>query len=161
MLTSEKKEFIWDKNCQKSFETLKMAITTTPALAMPTSEGPFQVEANGSGIELGLGAVLTQKQNDWWHLITFILQLLSDVKWNYHATGLEMATVIFALQEWWHYLLDATQSFEILIGLQNLTFFKKLQDLSRRQERWQQLLQEYHFIFVHWCGKTNPIDSLF
>ena len=43
---------------------------------------------------------------------------------------------------------------------QNLTYFKKSQDLSRRQARWQQLLQEYHFTFIHQPGKTNPTDPL-
>ena len=157
-LTSEKKEFVWDKNCQKAFEVLKMAITTAPVLAMPTPERPFQVETNGSGI--GLGAVLTQKQNDHWNPIAFISQSLSDVERNYHATDLKMAAVIFTLQEWHHYLLDAAHPFEILTDHQNLMYFKKPQDLSRRQARWQQLLQEYHFTFIHRPGKTNPADPL-
>ena len=71
-----------------------------------------------------------------------------------------MAAVIFALQEWRHYLLDAAHPFEILTNHQNLMYFKKLQDLSRRQARWQQLLQEYHFTFIHRPGKTNPADPL-
>ena len=76
--TSEKKEFVWDENCQKAFEALKTAITTAPALAMPTPDGPFRVETDGSGIRLG--AVLTQRQNDRWHPIAFISQSLSDVE---------------------------------------------------------------------------------
>ena len=131
---SEKKEFVWNENWQKAFEALKTAITTAPALAMPTHNGPFWVKTDGSGI--GLGAVLTQKQNDRWHPITFISQSLSDAEWNYHATDLEMAAVIFALQEWHHYLLDAAHPFEILTDHQNLTYFKKPQDLSRRQAWW-------------------------
>ena len=71
-----------------------------------------------------------------------------------------MAAVIFALQEWHHYLLDAAHLFEILTDHQNLTYFKKPQDLSRRQAGWQQLLQEYHFTFVHRPGKTNPAEPL-
>ena len=157
-LTSEKKEFVWDESCQKAFEALKMAITMAPALAMPTPDGPFRVETDGSGI--GLGAVLTQKQNDRWHPIAFISQSLSDAEQNYHAADLELAAVIFALQEWRHYLLDAAHPFEILTDHQNLTYFKKPQDLSRRQAQWQQLLQEYHFTFVHRPGKTNPADPL-
>jgi hypothetical protein len=135
-----------------------MAITTAPILAMPTTEDPFRVETDGSGI--GLGAVLIQKQNDRWHPIAFISQSLSEAERNYHAADLEMAAVIFALQEWCHYLLDASQPFEILTDHQNLMQFKKPQDLSRRQARWQQMLQEYHFTFVHRPRKTNPADPL-
>ena len=114
--TSEKKAFMWDDNCQRAFEALKMANTMAPAWAMPTPEGPFWVETDGSGIRLG--AVLIQKQNDWWHPIAFISQSLSDAEWNYHAADLEMAVVIFALQEWHHYLLDAAHPFEILTNHQ-------------------------------------------
>jgi hypothetical protein len=134
MLTLEKKEFIWDDQCQEAFEKLKMAITTAPTPAMPTPEDPFRVETDGSGI--GLGAVLTKKQNDWWHPIVFISQFLSDVECNYHITDPKMAAVIFALQEWCHYLLDVAQPFEILTNHQNLMYFKIPQDLFRQQARW-------------------------
>ena len=73
---------------------------------------------------------------------------------------LELAAVIFALQEWRHYLLDAKHPFEILTDHQNLIYFKRPQDLSRRQARWQLLLQEYHFKIIHRPGKTNPADPL-
>ena len=72
---------------------------------MPTPDDPFQVETNGSGI--GLGAVLTQKQNDQWHPIAFISKSLSEAECNYHAADLEVDAIIFALQEWCHYLLGA------------------------------------------------------
>ena len=45
---------------------------------MPTPDGPFRVETDGSGI--GLRVVLTQKQNDRWHPIAFISQSLSDAE---------------------------------------------------------------------------------
>ena len=125
---------------------------------MPTPDDPFHVETDGSGI--GLGAVLTQKQDDRWHPIAFILKSLSEAERNYHAADLEVNAIIFALQEWRHYLLGAKHSFEILTDHQNLLYFKRPQDLSRRQARWQQLLQEYHFTIIHRSGKTNPADPL-
>jgi len=155
-LTSDKNEFIWTDDCQTAFESLKTAITTAPALSMPTTDDPFHIETDGSGI--GIGAVLSQKQDNWWHPIAYISKSLSDAERNYHAANLEMAAVIFALTEWWHYLLGATHPFEVLTDHQNLTYFRKPQDLSHRQARWEQLLQEYHFTFTHRSGKTNPAD---
>ena len=109
---------------------------------------------------VGIGAVLSQKPDDWWHPIAYISKSLSDAERNYHAADLEMAAVIFALTEWRHYLLGATHPFEVLTDHQNLTYFRKSQDLSHRQARWEQLLQEYHFMFVHRSGKTNPTNPL-
>ena len=105
---------------------------------MPTPDNPFRVETDSSGI--GLGAVLTQKQNDRWHPIAFISKSLSKAECNYHAADLEVDAIIFALQEWRHYLLGAKHPFKILTDHQNLLYFKQPQDLSRRQARWQQLL---------------------
>ena len=155
---SEKIDFVWTDDCQQAFELLKEAITTTPALAMPMPDEPFRVETDGSGI--GLGAVLTQKQNDHWHPIAFISKSLSEAERNYHAVDLKVDAIIFALQEWHHYLLSAKHSFEILTDHQNRLYFKRPHDLSHRQARWQQLLQEYHFTIVHQLGKTNPADPL-
>ena len=140
---SEKIDFVWTNECQQAFESLKEAITTALALTMPTPDDPPRVETDGSGI--GLGAVLTQKQNDRWHPIAFILKSLSKAECNYHAADLEVDAIIFALQEWRHYLLGAKHPFEILTDHQNLLYFKRPQDPSRRQACWQQLLQEYHF----------------
>ena len=97
-LTSQNKDFQWTSECQTAFQTLKDILTSTPALAMPTETDLFRVETDGSG--MGLGTVLSQKQNDRWHPLSFILRSLGDAKQNYHVADLEMTAVIFTLKEW-------------------------------------------------------------
>ena len=128
-LTSEKIPFEWTPTCQKAFDTLKAKITQAPALRMPTNTDPFRIEMDGSRI--GIGAILTQKQDDRWHPIAYISRSLNDAKRNYHAADLEMLAIIFALKEWHQYLLDAHEPFTILTDHKNLEYFTKLQDLSR------------------------------
>ena len=130
-LTSIKKDFEWSSECQHTFDTLKHKITAAPTLRMPTNTDPFCIKTDGSGV--GLGAVLTQKQDDRWHPIAFISKSLSEAKHNYPVTDLKLATIIFALKEWCHYLLDAKHPFTILTDHKNLTYFTHPQDLSRRQ----------------------------
>ena len=77
-LTSEKKDFEWTSECQEAFQLLKNILMSTPALAMPTDTDPFRVETDGSG--QGLGAVLSQKQNDQWHPISCISRSLRDAE---------------------------------------------------------------------------------
>ena len=100
-----------------AFQILKDILTSAPALAMPTETDLFRVETDRSA--MGLGAVLSQKQNDLWHLISFISRSLGDAECNYHAADLEMTAVIFALKEWQHCLLDIHVPFEILIDHKN------------------------------------------
>jgi len=133
VLTFKKNKFKWTDKCQTAFESLETAITTTPALFMPTADDPFHIETDGSGI--GIGVVLSQKQDNCWHPIASISKFLSDAEWNYHAANLKMAAVIFALTEWQHYLLGAIHPFKILTDHQNLTYFHKPQDLSHWQGR--------------------------
>ena len=157
-LTSEKIPFEWTPTCQEAFNTLKAKITQAPALWMPTDTDPFRIETDGSGI--GIGAILTQKQDDRWHPIAYISRSLNGTERNYHVADLEMLAIIFALKEWRQYLLDAHEPFTILTDHKNLEYFTKPQDLSRRQARWNQIRQEYHYIIQHWPGKTNPVDPL-
>ena len=157
-LTSKKIPFEWMTEYQTAFEQLKEKITTAPALRMSNDEDPFQIETDGSGI--GIRAILSQQQGDCWHPIAFISCLLNAVERNDPATDLDMAAIIFTLKEWCQYLLDAKHPFMILIDHKNLEYFMKPQDLSHQQARWNQILQEYHYIIQHHPGKTNPADPL-
>ena len=132
-LTSKKIPFEWTPTCQEAFDTLKAKITQAPALRMPTNTDPFCIETDGSGI--GIGAILTQKQDNRWHPIAYISRSLNDAKRNYHVADLEMLAIVFALKEWHQYLLDAHEPFTILTDHKNLEYFTKPQDLSRRQAR--------------------------
>jgi hypothetical protein len=58
-LLAKKVEFKWTPTCQKSFETLKEKLTTTPMLILPNVHKPFSVYCDASYI--GLGCVLMQE----------------------------------------------------------------------------------------------------
>ena len=62
MKKSELTEFVWPKECQEGFDTLKHALTTAPVLAYPDYTQPFILETDAS--LKGLGAVLSQKGKD-------------------------------------------------------------------------------------------------
>ena len=53
-------QFWWTETCQRSFEKLKEALTTTLVLALPTGDRGFVVYTNASG--QSLGCVLMQNE---------------------------------------------------------------------------------------------------
>jgi hypothetical protein len=55
-LLAKKVEFKWTPACQKSFETLKEKLTTTPVLILPDVHKSFSVYCDAS--YTGLGCVL-------------------------------------------------------------------------------------------------------
>ena len=59
MKKSELTEFMWSRECQEGFNTLKHALTTAPVLAYPDYTQPFILETDAS--LKGLGAVLSSK----------------------------------------------------------------------------------------------------
>ncbi|MDE0547701.1 ribonuclease H family protein, partial [Microbacterium sp. C7(2022)] len=57
-LTQKKAKFVWTDECEKSFQTLKDKLMSTPILALPKGLEGFVVYCDASRI--GLGCVLMQ-----------------------------------------------------------------------------------------------------
>ena len=97
-------QFRWTETCQRSFEKLKEALTTTPVLALPTGEGGFVVYTDASG--QGLGCVLMQNGK----VIAYASRQLRTHEVNYPTHDLELAAIVHALKIWRHYLYGETFS---------------------------------------------------
>ena len=67
-----------------TFETLKKACLEAPVLAFADFDGPFLLETDAS--KLGLGAVLSQKQDDGqYHPVVYASWSLTTHEHNYHS----------------------------------------------------------------------------
>ena len=53
-------KFLWDEDCQRSFEELKAHLTTTPIVRAPNWQLPFEVMYDAS--DLAIGVVLGQRE---------------------------------------------------------------------------------------------------
>ncbi|GBL90666.1 hypothetical protein AVEN_219334-1 [Araneus ventricosus] len=52
-LTEAKSNFNWTEGCEKSFNCLKHAVTTSPVLTYPRTDKDFIVDINASNEEIG------------------------------------------------------------------------------------------------------------
>jgi hypothetical protein len=57
-LLEKEAKFNWSPQCEEAFLTLKKLLTTTPVLAQPDIDKPFDVYCDASG--MGIGGVLMQ-----------------------------------------------------------------------------------------------------
>ena len=57
-LTRKGQAFVWDTQCEHSFQTLKERLMTAPVLVLPNLREPFEVYCDAS--KMGLGGVLMQ-----------------------------------------------------------------------------------------------------
>ena len=81
-----------------TFQELKMKCLTVPVLAFTDFKKPFLLETDAS-IE-GLGAVLSQKQDDgWYHPIAYASQGLKGGESRYHSSKLEILALKWAVTD--------------------------------------------------------------
>jgi hypothetical protein len=92
-------KFVWSQKCEDAFHTLRQHLTTSPVLAQPDSNKPFDVYCDASST--GLGCVLMQDNR----VIAYASRALRPHEQNYPTHDLELAVVVHALKIWRHYLM--------------------------------------------------------
>jgi hypothetical protein len=120
--------FDWSSKCNEAFEQLNVLLTTTPVLAQPDIEKPFDVYCDASGS--GLGCVLMQEGR----VIAYASRQLRRHEEHYPTHDLELAAVVHALKIWRHYLLGNTC--HLYIDHKSLKYIFTQSELNMRQRRW-------------------------
>jgi hypothetical protein len=84
-------KFAWTEECETAFHTLRKLLTTTPILAQPDIDKPFDVVCDA--LKTGLGYVLMQEGR----VIAYASRQLRKHEVNYPTHDLELAAVVHAL----------------------------------------------------------------
>ncbi|GKV36711.1 hypothetical protein SLEP1_g44811 [Rubroshorea leprosula] len=146
-------KFEWTLECEESFLTLKEKLVTAPVLALPINGERFTIYSDAS--KKGLGCVLMQKDR----VIAYASRQLKPYEENYPTHDLELATVVFALKIWRHYLYG--ESCKIFIDDKSLKYIFTQKELNMRQRRWLELLKDYELTISYHSGKANKVaDAL-
>ena len=74
-------KFIWDEDCQKSFEELKAYWTTAPIVKAPNWKLPFEVMCDAS--DLAIGVVLGQRDEGKPYVVYYASKMLNKAQRNY------------------------------------------------------------------------------
>jgi hypothetical protein len=150
-LLAKKVEFKWTPACQKSFETLKDKLTTTPVLILPDVHKPFSVYYDAS--YTGLGCVLMQEGR----VVAYSSRQLKIHEKNYPTHDLELAVVVHALNTWRHYLYG--QKCDIYTDHKSLKYIFTQSELNMRQQRWLELIKDYELEIHYHLGKANVVTD--
>ncbi|XP_028550837.1 uncharacterized protein LOC110096704 [Dendrobium catenatum] len=143
----------WTIDQERSFKTLKTALTTAPVLAMPDFNKPFHVDTDASSI--GVGAVLAQDDKP----LEFFSEKLSPARQNWSAYEQEFYAVVRALKQWEHYLLH--QDFVLCSDNHALQFINSQKTMNKMHARWLTFLQRFSFVLKHKSGTQNRVaDAL-
>src|SRR5207302_9732052 len=113
----------------------------------------FEVTTDAS--DFAVGAVLSQEGKP----VAFESRQMSPAEKNYAVHEKELLAIVHALKVWRHYLEG--QEFNVITDHQSLQYLQTQDKLNRRQARWVELLQAYHFNILYKPGKTNVVaDAL-
>ncbi|XP_073317209.1 uncharacterized protein [Primulina huaijiensis] len=152
-LTQKNSKFNWSEECEKSFQTLKEKLASTPVLVLPTEDKSFTIYSDAS--KEGLGFVLMQEGR----VIAYASRQLKPYEKNYPTHDLDLAAVVFTLKIWRHYLYGA--KCEIFTDHQSLKYLFTQKALNMRQRRWIELLKDYDLTISYHPGKANKVvDAL-
>ena len=105
-------------------------MTSAPVLISPQDLKPFCIEADSS--DFATGVVLSQQSSndEKWHPVVFLSKSLSVVEWNYNVHDKEMLAIIYALEEWRHFLEGTMHPVEIWTDHRNLQYFMTVKKLN-------------------------------
>ena len=151
-LTQKGVKFEWDDLFEKAFQELKCRLTSAPILIVPEQGQRYMVYCDAS--RDGLGCVLMQSGR----VVAYGSKQLKNHEQNYPTHDLELATIVFALNVWHHYLYG--EQFEVFSDHNSLKYIFTQLDLNMRQRRWMEYMEDYDFTLYYHPGKANVVADV-
>jgi len=150
-LTRKDHPFAWTKQCERSFEELKIRLTNAHVLTIPDTNQSFEVFCDASYQGLGCVLMLNKK------VVAYASRQLKVHERNYPTHDLELAAVVFALKIWRHCLYGV--SFNVFSDHKSLKYLFDQKELNMRQRRWIEFLKDYDFQVIYHLGKANVVAN--
>ena len=154
-LTHKDVQFEWTIEAQAAFDKIKVLLTTAPVLALPDltpTAPPFEVSCDAS--DYAVGAVLVQNGK----ALAYESRLLAAAEQNYSTGEKELLAVVHAMRTWRCFLEGGKAV--VVTDHNPITYLQTQKNLSRRQVRWSEYLQNFEFEWKYRPGTLNPADAL-
>ena len=146
-------KFLWDEDCQRSFEELKAYLTTTLIVRAPNWQLPFEVMCDAS--DLAIGAVLRQREGGKPYVVYYASKTLNEAQRKYTTTEKELLAVVYALDKFRAYLVGS--DIIIFTDHSTLKYLLTKQNAKARLIRWVLLLQEFNMQIRDKKGVENVV----
>ncbi|GBO35515.1 Retrovirus-related Pol polyprotein from transposon 17.6, partial [Araneus ventricosus] len=137
--------------CEKSFNSLKQALITSPVLTYPWTDKEFILDTDASNE--GIGAVLSQKIGNEECVIAYFSKSLGKPERNYCVTRKELLAIVKPIEHFHHYLYG--RKFLLRTDHASLRWLLNFREPEGQIARWIQRLQEYDFEIQHRKGTSH------
>ncbi|GBN71653.1 Retrovirus-related Pol polyprotein from transposon 297 [Araneus ventricosus] len=150
-LTEAKSNFNWTEVCEKSFNNLKQALTSSPILTYPQTDKDFILDTDASNE--GIGAVLSQDIENEERVIAYFSKSLVKPERNYCVTRKELLAIVKSIEHFHHYFYG--RKFLLRTDHASLRWLLNFKEPEGQIARWIQRLQEYDFEIQHRKGTSH------
>ena len=159
-LLKKDQKYVWGRDQQHAFDSLKKLLTNEPVLSAPDFSRPFKLATDAS--DVGVGAVLIQEDDQGIeHPVSYYSRKFNNSQRNYSTIEKEILAVILALQHFNVYVDSPIEPVVVYSEYNPLVFAHKFKNNNQRLARWSLILQEYNLSIQHIRGKDNVIaDAL-
>ena len=146
--------FVWDDQAQRSFDTLKRALTSTPVLQPPNYNHDFLLYLAASDSSIGMVLVQTDDAHIE-HVIYYLSKGLVGIELHYpHVEKLALAAA-FVVQRFRHYILLRTTT--IIFDTNPMRYILSRQILGGQYSKWTIILQEFDLLFSSLKAKKSMV----
>ena len=97
-------KFVWDEDCQKSFEEIKAYLTTTPIVRAINWKLPFEIMFFNAS-DLAIGVIIGHREEGKPYVVYYASKTLNEAQRNYTTTVKELLTVVYGLDKFHAYLV--------------------------------------------------------
>ena len=137
----------WGEKEQASFEAMKRALTSAPALAVPDETKPFVLYTDAS--DFGIGATLCQfnDKNKAMQICGYMSAKLKGAELNWPTHEKEMFALVRALEHWSMHFVQVLHPITVYTDNIAMLYMLKSEDhhnIHGRQARWTNVLTRFN-----------------
>lgn len=142
---SKNASIIWTDKEQTSFDKLKVALTSAPALAVPDERQPFVLYTDAS--EFSIGATLCQlNENNEMQICGYMSGKLKGAELNWTVHEKEMYALVRALEHWSMHFVQVVHPITVYTDNVAMLHMLKSEDhhnINGRRARWTNVLTRF------------------
>ena len=150
-LTEKGRKFLWTKEAQIAFETLRNRLITAPILALPDITKRFILDTDASNN--AIGAVLSQEIDGRERVIAYASRTLTKAERKYCVTRKELLAVVNFIKHFRHYLYG--KEFLIRTDHGSLKWLLRFKNPEGQLARWLEVISTYNMKIEHRPGRKH------